>query len=426
LPQEPGVYLFLDKEGQVLYVGKAKQLKNRVSSYFANPSLLTGKTRLLVEQVKKIKTVIVESELESLLLEANFIKKYLPKYNVRLTDGKAYPLIRITIKEHFSAVLTARRTEDPKSLYFGPYPNVKAMRMVLRLLRRIFPFQSVYHHPPRFCLYYHIGLCPCLPAVRQYQISNEERLKNYRKTIKHIIDFLNGNTKKVIRDLEKERGEASENENFEKAAGIQKQIDAVNLITHPAHTPFEYETNPNLHIDLRKQEMEALQKILAAKNISIDLPKRIECYDISNTQGTNATGSMVVFTNGEKDSSQYRKFKIRLPNGPNDFAMMAEMLTRRLNHPEWPLPQVFIVDGGKGQVSAVAEILKNHTVIGLAKREETIITSDFQEIRLPKNSKALQLLMRIRDEAHRFAITYHRKLRSKSILPIHTNTTNIQ
>ena len=411
LPQKPGVYQFLDKDGTILYVGKAKQLKNRVSSYFANKSLLTGKTRIMVDQVKKIKITIVESELESLLLEVNFIKKFQPKYNIRMTDGKAYPLIRITLKEAFPAILTARRPEDKKSMYFGPYPNVKAMRMVLRLIRRIFPFQSVYNHPPRLCLYNHIGLCPCLPAF-----PSPENKKAYTHNVKHIIDFLDGNTKKVIRDLEKEREEASTLENFEKAASIQKQIDAIHIITNPVHKPFEYETNPNLRTDLRMEEMKQLQSILAAKNVYIDLPERIECYDISNIQGTNATGSMVVFTNGEKDSSQYRKFKIKT-KGPNDFAMMAEMIKRRLKHVEWPYPQVFIVDGGKPQISTVKHVLDNQGItiplIGLAKREETIITSNFQEIHVPKSAKALQLIMRIRDEAHRFAITYHRKLRSK-------------
>ncbi len=421
LPQEPGVYLFLDGNNTILYVGKAKQLKNRVSSYFANRNILTGKTKILVEQIKKIKIVIVESELESLLLEANLIKKHQPKYNIKLTDGKAYPLIRITAKQEFPAVLTARKMEDAASLYFGPYPNTKAMRMVLRLLRRIFPFQSVLHHQPKTCLYYHIGLCPCVSAL-----SNEENKRAYKKTITHIIHFLEGKTKKVIKDLEKERNESSKLEHFEKAFGVQKQIDAIEIITHPFHKPFEYETNPNLRTDLRMQEMKELQTILATKNIFIDLPERIECYDISNIQGTNATGSMVVLTNGEIDSSQYRKFKIQT-SGPNDFAMMAEMLTRRLKHVEWTYPQLFIVDGGKGQISAALEVLKNFyseessqqaktiPLIGLAKREETIITSDFQEIHLPKSSQALQLVMRIRDEAHRFAVTYHKKLRGKGV-----------
>lgn len=223
---------------------------------------------------------------------------------------------------------------------------------------------------------------------------------------------------KVIRDLEKERDMASNEEAYEKAARAQKQIDAIYTITHPVRKPFEYETNPNLRSDVRQLEMEALQKILGEHGVHIDLPERIECYDNSNIQGTNPTSSMVVLTNGEIDKSQYRKFKIKTVKGPNDFASMQEVFNRRLNHPDWPLPQLFIVDGGKGQISSALEVLvkRNVTIplIGLAKREETIITSDFTEITLPKNSPALQLVMRIRDEAHRFAITFHRRLRSKA------------
>ena len=301
--------------------------------------------------------------------------------------------------------------------------------MVLRIIRRIFPYQSVLNHPKRICLYHHLGLCPCVPylnptGLRHFnevsplvgpRSARNDKIKEYKKTLHHIIDFLEGNTKKVIIDLEKERDEFSKKEDFENAQYIQKQIDAINLITHPSHKPFEYQTNPNLREDLRKKETEDLAKILA-------IPKslhRIECYDISNFQGKQATASMVVFTDGEKDSSQYRRFKMQV-SGPNDFAMMKEVIQRRMKHTEWDLPELLIVDGGKGHVSSVSEILKEKSIdiplIGLAKREEIIITSDFEEIKLPKNSPALQLMMRIRNEAHRFAITYHRKLRSKAFL----------
>ncbi len=424
-------------------MGKAKNLKDRVSSYFANKTSLFAKTRLLVDQVKKIKITVVESELESLLLEATYIKKFSPKFNVKLTDGKEYPLIRITYKDTFPAVVIARRMLDPKSLYFGPYPNAGAMKFVLRTVRKIFPFQSTLNHSKQICLYHHLGLCPCVTAlcnrVRPYyaQVGSDPRdnlLKEYKRNIKHLAAFLNGDTKKVISDLENEREIASKIEDFEKASAIQKQIDAIEIITHPVHKPFEYDTNPNLRLDIRQEELKSLQEILWSHNLQIDLPRRIECYDNSNFQGTNPTSSMVVLTDGEIDKSQYRKFKIKTVKGPNDFASMQEVLRRRLNHPEWPLPQLFIVDGGKGQVSAAKEILNlslqgsrllhsvrnddmsNLPLIGLAKREEIIITPDLQEIRLPKNSPALKLVMRIRDEAHRFAITYHRKLRSKSLV----------
>ncbi len=421
MPQEPGVYQFLNSDNEVLYVGKAKNLRQRVSSYFVKNLELSQKTYVLVGQVKKIRIIRVDSEIEALLLEAKLIKAYSPKYNIRLIDGKAYPLIRITKKSLYPAVIMARRIEDSTSVYFGPFPSSQAVKSVLRLTRRIFPYHSLLNHPCKICLYHHLGICPCVPAFIQKniplkQIKKAPIFKQYAKDIKHLIDFLDGNTKKVIKDLAKERDIFSVREDFESSKKIQKQIDAINLITSPVHTPFEYETNPNLKEDLRMREMQSLQKILRLHNVTISLPRRIECYDNSNIQGTSPTSSLVVLTNGEIDKSQYRKFKIRTVKGPNDFASMQEVLTRRLKHTEWPYPDLIIVDGGKGQVSVAKEILANSKIpiIGLAKREETIITCDFQEIRLSKSDPALQLVMRIRDEAHRFAITYHRKLRSKS------------
>lgn len=409
MPEEPGIYLFLNKKGDVIYVGKAKNLRNRVSSYFHN-SDLGPKTTLMVSQINKIKTIIVQSEVESLLLEATYIKKYNPKYNVKLTDKKAYPLIRITIKDTYPKILTARRQEDKKSVYFGPYPNVNAMGMVLKIIRRIFPFQSVINHPSKICLYNHLGLCPC-PAVTGEKIQ-------YRKNIKYIIQFLNGKTDKIIKNLKKDRDELSKNEKFEKAAEIQKKIDAIKLITGHFYKPFEYEVNPNLRQDIRQKEMQSLKSILIKNNINVASLKRIECFDVSNIQGKFATGSMVVFIDGEKDKASYRRFKIKRDT-PNDFAMIKEILTRRLRHNEWEKPDLLVIDGGKGQVGSAKQAINesgiNLNVIGLAKRDETIVTPDLKEITLPKDSDGLKFLMRIRDESHRFAISYHKKLRGRFI-----------
>lgn len=410
MPKKPGVYFFLDKTDSVLYIGKAKNLLDRVSSYFAKPDNLSPKTYSLVTQIVKIKVIIVESELESLLLEANYIKKFKPKYNIKLIDNKAYPLIRINKNAQFPSLTITRNENDPKSIYFGPYPDSKGLRQVLRMIRKIFPYQSVLNHPKKTCLYYHLNLCSCPPVF-----NSPYDKKQYKKAIAHIIDFLNGKTKKVVSDLEKERNLLSSQEEFEKAAKTQIKIDLIHKITQPFHMPFEYETNPNLRIDLRTQELEELMQVLKNNQVNVSKLNRIECYDISNTFGKNPTGSMVVLTNGEIDKSQYRKFSIKT-QGPNDFAMMEEMLSRRFKN-DWQLPDLLIVDGGKGQITAAKKILVNYSLniplIGLAKREETIITSDFKEIRLPKDSKALQIVMRLRDEAHRFAITYHKKLRSK-------------
>jgi len=411
LPTFSGVYLFFDEGGKIIYVGKAKNLKKRVSSYFSSKDL-GEKTKILVSQIKKIKTIEVASEIEAFLLEERLIKKYMPRYNIKLLDGKRYLSLKITVKDKYPKVLLVRKQEADNARYFGPYTSTASLRTVLKMLRRIFPYQSVVNHPNKLCLYYHLGLCPC-PSVTKDG--------NYRQNIKHIIAFLEGNKKLLLKDLEKERNRVSKQEDFEKAQAIQKQIEAITLITSPFYQPFEYELNPNLRSDTVALSLQVLKNILNINNIPVLDLNRIECYDISNTSGLNATGSMVVFTNGEKDSSSYRRFKIKqdYKNRPNDFAMMQEVLGRRLKHNDWPKPSLIIVDGGKGQVSSAKQIIDNLSLniplIGLAKREETIITNGLKEIKLPKDSPALQLIMRLRDEAHRFAITYHKKLRSKAI-----------
>lgn len=417
-----------------------------------------------------------------MLLEAFYIKKYNPKYNIRLTDNKSYVKIRITLKDIYPRVLLARREEEKDSIYFGPYPSAGAVKLVLKTIRRVFPFVSVPNHPKRTCLYNHLGLCPCPPMN-----DTPELRKEYKKNIKGIIRILEGQSRKIQNELEKERDRASKDEAFEKALLLQKKINALSLITTPFHKPFEYDVNPNLRVDKRQEELDGLKDILNQHGLGLEKLERIECYDISNTQGTHATGSMVVFVNGEKESSQYRKFRIRrdwekekpmtkaekvsLETKPkpskhlsNDFAMMREVLKRRLNHDEWNTPDLIIIDGGKGQVSsamtALAECGMVIPLIGLAKREETIIVpnidgagrgtssidsdtpyvttyqellnlrfagtkseknktiivneDNFTEISLPKNSPQLFLIQRLRNEAHRFAITYHRKLRSKA------------
>ena len=419
MPSNSGVYVFLDEDNTVLYVGKAKNLKNRVSSYFANSDLLTGKTKVLVSQVKKIRITTVESELEALLLEAFYIKKYTPKYNILMKDGKAYVLVRITKKDRYPKVLLARKTDDKQSLYFGPYPSSRAVRLVLKTIRRIFPYQSVMNHPKRVCLYHHLALCPCPPVF-----DSPELYKTYQKNIRGIIRMLEGESQTLMKEFERERQVYSDNEHYEEALSMQVKINALSLITKPFHQAFEYDVNPNLRVDLRQQELDDLKKILQENGLTIASLNRIECYDISNIQGTNATGSMVVLTQGEIDKSQYRRFKIRLSGKPNDFAMMKEMLSRRFGHEEWADPDLLIVDGGKGQVSSALEVLTQKGIsiplIGLAKRLETIVIptpekeKPFKEVLLPKRTKAIQLITRIRDEAHRFAITYHRNLRSKS------------
>lgn len=407
----PGVYLFLDRKGHVLYAGKANNLKERVASYFIQRNLLP-KTRMLVSLVRKIRVVPVEGEIESLLLEANFIKKYQPKYNSRLTDGKAYPLIEVTKNNGIPKVLTVRKGQNPTSMYFGPFPNGKAVLTVLRTLRKIFPFQSVRNHPKRFCLYYHLRLCPCPPML------TSKELKLYRINIRRLSLFLAGKTAKVIKDLEKERNLRSQQNDFERAQELQSKIDAIRYVTSRFHKPFEYETNPNLRSDLRKRELVKLQALLRKCGYLTDTLTRIEAYDISNVHGKQAVGSMVVAVEAEFDKSQYKRFKIRTKNTPDDTAMLREVLTRRLTHREWGSSDLFLIDGGKPQVNAVCSVLEKQRlrtpVIGLAKRFEEIVIAG-KTFRMASDSPVLQLLQRIRDEAHRFAVSYHRKLRSRAI-----------
>lgn len=352
-----------------------------------------------------------------MLLEANLIKKYNPKYNAKLTDGKSYLRVKVTIKDKSPKVLLARGKEDKKSIFFGPYPNSSDVKFVLKFIRRIFPYQSVVNHPKKYCLYYYIGLCPCPPMFK-----NKDETAHYRKNILHIVHFLNGENKTIIKELEKERDSESKKENFEESLKIQRKIDAIASITTKNTNPFDYETNPNLLSDIRSKEINELTHALNLNNVKVKKLDRIECYDISNITGKNAVGSMVVFTNGEKDSTLYRRFKIKNPPKalPNDFAMIEEVITRRIRHPEWGMPDLIIIDGGKGQVSSANKVLLSSgldiPLIGIAKREELLITTEFKIIRLPLRSYGLNFVKRIRDEAHRFAITYHKKLRAREFL----------
>lgn len=372
---------------------------------------------MLISQIEHVEIIPSVSEIEAILLEANLIKKFDPKYNVRLTDGKNYLLLKVSVKDEMPKLLLTRRQEDKRSKYFGPFPSSSNLRLVLKIIRRIFPFQTASHQGRRICLYRHMGLCPC-PAT----LDTSEKKSMYRRDIARIIKFLNGKTADVVSDLEKERNTYSRAEQFEKASEIQKKIDAIKAITSPFYKPFEFETNPLLKTKVVSDSIISLRIFLKNNGVEVSSLSRIECFDISNTSGTNATGSMVVFVNGEKITSFYRRFRIKnIPKKiPNDFEMIREIIRRRLNHlDDWGRPDLIIIDGGKGQVSSAKSVLSENnagiSMIGLAKREEKIITEDFKILTLPRNSGELLLIRRIRDEAHRFAISYHKKLRAKAI-----------
>ncbi|TSC86052.1 MAG: Uncharacterized protein G01um10147_990 [Microgenomates group bacterium Gr01-1014_7] len=400
IPHKPGVYIFKDKAGRVIYVGKAIDLYHRVASYFVSHPR-GGLASHLRNEIEDIETIIVESELEALILEANLIKKFLPRYNVRLVDDKDYLYIKFT-KEDFSKVITARKHELKGALkYFGPFPSSRTVRDTLKSLRKVFPWCQGANK--RACFYYHIGQCPgaCVNEISQ---------KDYRKNIFRLVKLLEGKKEKLLEDLIKEMTQYSNSQNFEGAGRLKKIITGIQYLTQLNRTK-SYLENPNFLEDQKNLALLELKKALNLKEI----PYRIEGYDISNIQGKEATGSMVVLTNGEIDKTQYRKFKIHITGKPNDVAMHKEMMSRRMKHPEWPLPDLIIIDGGLGQVNAVAPIIHNTyynlPIYGLAKRMEWLYAPDGSIIKLARKNPALHLLQKLRDESHRFAVAYHRKLR---------------
>ncbi len=408
LPQTPGVYIYRDDSGKVVYVGKSINLRSRVSSYFKPTEKLLPKTAKLVEEIRKIEYIEVETEVESLLLEANLIKKYLPKYNIVVKDDKSPIYIKIDFSSNVPKVLAIRKPKykiKRGDYVFGPYPSSKTVTYFLKNIRKVIPF-CTHNADKRPCLYVHLGLCP-----DPYR-SESNRLE-YKKNLKILIKFLSGKYRKIISDLNRQMLQASKDQKFEDALSIKKQIEGLTYVTQKVRNPDEYLKSPNLLSDLNLQKIKALKKILNLPKT----PKRIECYDISNFQGTNATGSMVVLTSGAPDKSQYRRFRIKTKNTPDDFAMHKEMFKRRLKN-SWTLPDLFVIDGGKGQVSTAYSILQENNIniplIGLAKRlEEIFLPNNPKPILLERNSPALLLLQQIRDESHRFAITYHRHLRKK-------------
>lgn len=419
LPSKSGVYLFKDVNEKILYIGKAKDLKKRVSSYFQK-DILDPRISKMAEHISSVEHILTPSEIDAFLLEANLIKKYLPFYNSRLSDDKFFPYLEIGTGKSPYVVIT-RKTGNPNSIYFGPYTNATSLKIVYKIMRRLFPFQSVKNHPRRKCLYYHLGLCPCVGVFA-------DNLKVYKKDLRKLKNFLRGDKGKVIRELENDRDVASRLERYEEAKIFQDKINRINTITSEQFDPFQDNSDPTIYQQKALEEQKALTEIIQkyypdAKSIS-----RIECYDISNIQGRYATGSMVVMIDGIPDKKEYRKFRIRTKNTPDDFHMMKEVLSRRLKNTEWKYPELFVIDGGKGQVSASLEILRLKGIpiplIGLAKREETIVIPliekgaglFFVEEKLGIQNPAVNLLRRVRDEAHRFAISYHRLLRSKHLL----------
>ncbi|MEC1077050.1 excinuclease ABC subunit UvrC [Bacillus safensis] len=522
LPAQPGCYLMKDRQNTIIYVGKAKVLKNRVRSYFTGSH--DAKTQRLVSEIEDFEYIVTSSNIEALILELNLIKKYDPKYNVMLKDDKTYPFIKITNERHPKLIVT-RNVKKDKGKYFGPYPNVQAARETKKLLDRLYPLRKCATLPDRVCLYYHLGQClaPCV-----YDISEETN----KQLVDEITRFLNGGHQQIKKELTEKMQEAAENLEFERAKELRDQIayidstmekqkmtmsdlsdrdvfayaydkgwmcvqvffirqgklierdvslfpmyqdpeeefltfmgqfyeknnhflpkeilvpDSVDqemieqLLETNVHQPKKGKkkdllllAHQNAKIALKEKfsliERDEERTIGAVKQLgdalNIYMPYRIEAFDNSNIQGADPVSAMVVFQDGKPYKKEYRKYKIKTVSGPDDYASMREVIRRRYTRvlkDELPLPDLILIDGGKGQINAAIDVLENELnlsvpVAGLVKDEKhrtsNLMMGDTLEIvALERNSQAFYLLQRIQDEVHRFAISFHRQLRGKN------------
>ncbi|MFH2068700.1 MAG: excinuclease ABC subunit UvrC [Candidatus Omnitrophota bacterium] len=405
LPNLPGVYLFRDKSGRIIYAGKALSLRNRVRSYFQSSRSFDPKTELLVNEIADIEHYPTAGEAEAFFLESRFIKTYQPHYNVDLRDDKTFPLVRIT-KNDFPRVEIIRGRKGKDAYYFGPFTEAWALRRAVRNLRRIFPVAGCRRrinpkNPVRPCFDYNLKRClaPCAGKT-----THEE----YSRTVRALLSFFEGKNRRIISELKTAMEKAAGELNFEEAARIRDEIDVLRRVQkHPKalgrERPFQ-EAILNLKdsLELRKE------------------PVRIEAYDISNLSGREAVGSMVTFLAGEPCRKMYRRFRIKEVGGIDDCAMISEVLKRRFREKEWSLPDLILVDGGRGQVASANRVLKsNHCeipLVGLAKEEEQIFAPGKRKpLPVSRSSPEGLFLQRIRNEAHRFAVSYHRNLQQKKV-----------
>ncbi len=426
LPKDPGVYFHKDAKGEIIYVGKAAVLRNRVRQYFQASRNRDPKTEALVSEIADIDWIAVESEIDALFLEAEMIRRYMPRYNILLRDDKSNTYVRIDMKSEYPSVTFTRRPLDDGAVYLGPYLSGFSVKRALKFLRKIFPYSVHTVLPKRACLQYHLGLCPG-PETGNLDSAA------YKACLRKLMMYLKGERVLLMKQLERGMQAAAKARQFEEAARIRNELFALKNLNR--QVIFSDKETMDLS---RDHALNDLYELLGLEKI----PRRIEGYDISHMSGTDTVASMVVFTNGVSDKGAYRKFKMRIP-GNDDFAHMSEVLTRRLSekHANWPLPDLFLIDGGKGQLGAAIAILSQKSVsrpaIGLAKQfEEIIIRKDwpylqlnrkklmhlggtvleneeFLSVRLPHTSHIVKLLQRIRDESHRFAVSYHSVLKTK-------------
>ncbi len=423
---QPGVYWFLDENNKILYVGKAKALRKRLQSYKRIKQLPQDKQEL-VQKAKKVRWEILESELEALFIEAELIRSHQPQYNILLKDDKT-PLYVHIGRGSYPTVDIIRKKEIPKltkkGTIIGPFQSSYKLKTVLRLVRPIFPWcnKTKKEKTKKACFYYHLDLCP---GACTGEISRED----YAENIKQLTQFLKGKSKELLKDLKKQMKLVANERAYEKAALLRDRVKLIEEVIHPKFRLSPDMTLPRLQTNFAKEALVQLRRILRQ---NIDLPvtyplERIEGYDVSNTQGSNASVAMVVFTNGEANNSEYRLFNIRTLDTPNDYRMMKEALLRRQNHPEWDRPNLILIDGGKGQLRAALKIWQwPGVVISIAKNPDRIIIpktkqsqkekQEYAVIKLASNHPALQLLQQVRDESHRFSKKQHLRRQVKDML----------
>jgi excinuclease ABC subunit C len=436
LPREPGVYFHKDAQGTIIYIGKAAVLKNRVRQYFQTSRGRDVKTEALVREIRDVDWVTVESEIDALFLEAELIRRYMPRYNILLRDDKAMSYIRIDYDSDYPTVATTRRPLDDGARYFGPYSSTTSIRQALKLLRRVFPYATRrIVGQKRATLHYHLGLDPGLEEGRT-------SLDEYRSNLRKLMAYIEGKRVAIIRELEQEMKVAAKAQNFELAAKKRNQLNSLNRLSH------QIIFSDREFMDISKDY--ALTELVDLLGLE-SYPFRIEGYDISHMQGTDVVASMVVFNNGVSDKAEYRKFKTKI-NHNNDFYNMNETLNRRLserNVKAWGKPSLVLIDGGKGQLDAAIRARDDQgqsqiPFIGLAKREEQIViqkpsakpglegqsnvalnyevlhklggfateSDDFILVNVPHSTNLIKLLQRVRDESHRFAVSYHTVLKA--------------
>ena len=412
LPKEPGVYFHKNREGEVIYVGKAAILRNRVRQYFQSPERKDAKTRALVAEIYDTDWITVDTEMDALFLESEMIKRYMPKWNILLRDDKSVTYVRIDMKSEVPYVSMTRNPEDDGAEYFGPYYGKGAIATALRILRRIFPYYDKPYNG-RKTLNTDLGLTPGIEVGKTTP-------KDYKASLRRMISYLKGNRKKLIRELEKQMYEASEKGEYEKAAEYRNQYFGLKGIG----TKIVFSDKEFLDISSDQALVELMDMLKLEKP-----PVRIEGYDISHQSGKNVTGSMVCFINGTADRTKYRRFKLRKQQN-NDPESMREIITRRMHHlSDWGRPDLIILDGSVGQLSAIREIVaaEGIPVIGRDKsgdhsknaRVRIVIpqgTEDYEMVELLPDSHTAKLIARIDDESHRFAIQYHTLLKRKDAL----------